>query len=555
MQGFFAGDSYLDHAQIEACLHRLAQNSSWTALKEIGRSREGRAIYSMLIGKQDGDILNRPMIWIDGGTHAIEWVSVMSSLYTMSRWLEALENGEPHLCDWFSNNSAIIVPCISPDGYEETLKGSPYFRSVKRKPLVSEARVGLEASDINSDQKCLFMRFKDPLGTMVPDEEEPMLMRPRMLGDDPDNAYFLSFEGHFINWDKTRMVGASLKHGLDLNRNFPARWQPFSMFGQDSGDFPLSEPESRAVIDEFSRYPYIGAALTNHSYTGCILTQPYSKNTPLQNNDIELMYRLATDITAGTGYKTLKVATEFSYDGKSEIIGVWADTITTIFGVPGYTLELWDPYSYAQVENKDPAKQFHRPDLAMIRGLFKHFKKHHPEVFYPWQKYPHPDLGEVELGGIDYMRAINNPPQSLLAKECHKGFMVADKLRKALPQVSATLSSKVLGDVREISLTLKNSGYLSTSLTEHGQKLRPCPKASAEITLAPGMSLVSPSALVSLDHLEGYGSLSLGFMGHPLYPLLSPKSQQTKVSWLVKGLGSVQVKWHMGRAGQGRSEI
>lgn len=555
MQNFLA-DDYLDYAQIEALLYKLAENSSWTSLKEIGRSRMSRPIYSMLIGKQDCTIGNRPTIWIDGGTHSIEWVSVMSTLYTMNRWISGLVDQDQALVDWFSNNSALIVPCISPDGYEETLKGSPYFRSVKRNPLVSEARVGMDASDINQDQKCLFMRWKSPLGTMVEDEEESMLMRPRRIEDNPDEAYFLSFEGRFINWDKTHMVGANLKHGLDLNRNFPARWAPFSMFGQDSGDFPLSEPESRAVMDEFARHPYICAALTNHSYTGCILTQPYSKNTPLGQADIELMHRLATNITAGTGYRTFKVQSEFSYDGKSEIVGVWADTITTVFGIPGYTLELWDPYSYAGVENKEPAKQFHNPDLSMMRNLFSHFRKHHPEVFHPWRKCPHPDLGEVELGGIDYNRSIHNPPASMLLAECKKGFMIADKLRLALPNVKATLSSNALSDgVREITLVLENFGYLSTSATEHGLNLRPCPKASATLNLPDSCKLISPSAMVKLDQLEGFGSLSLGFMGHPLYPLLSQKSQKAKATWLVSGQGPLRISWHMGRAGQGSLEL
>lgn len=551
----YEGDSYLSYPQIEVSLKDLAKNSDWASLRTIGSSREGRPIYAMQIGKQNSSINNRPMIWLDGGTHSIEWVSVMTCLYTMNRWLKGLRDKDESLCDWFSSNSAMIVPCISPDGYEETLNGAPYFRSVKREPLASEARIGLEAFDINNDKKCLFMRIKSPLGTMVPDEEEPMLMRPRTLNDDPNNAYFLSFEGRFINSDAKKLVGASLKHGLDLNRNFPARWAPFSMFGQDSGDFPLSEPESRATMEEFAKHPYIAAALTMHSYTGCILTQPYSKNTPLCDNDIELMHRLATDITRGTGYRVLKVASEFSYDGKNEIVGVWADTMTTVFGVPGYTLELWDPYSYAGIENKEPAKQFHRPDLNMLRKLFCHFRKNHSELFYPWQKFLHPDLGEVEIGGIDYQRAIHNPPESLLVAECEKGFMVADKLRRAVPKVKAQLSVKEISDdVREITLELENGGYLSTSSLELGHKLRPCPKSLAQISLSDGQ-LLSGDEVVKLDPLEGFGSLALGYMGHPLYPLLSNKSQTARISWIVKGKGAVKVCWHMGRAGQGSFEV
>ena len=35
-----------------------------------------------------------------------------------------------------------------------------------------------------------------------------------------------------------------------------------------------------------------------------------------------------------------KVVPDFTYDPKKVIVGVWSDTMSTTFGVPGYTLEL-----------------------------------------------------------------------------------------------------------------------------------------------------------------------------------------------------------------------
>ncbi len=37
-------------------------------------------------------------------------------------------------------------------------------------------------------------------------------------------------------------------HGVDLNRNFPYRWQPISDPTYDSGPYPSSEPETRAAM-------------------------------------------------------------------------------------------------------------------------------------------------------------------------------------------------------------------------------------------------------------------------------------------------------------------
>ncbi|MFU8803874.1 MAG: M14 family zinc carboxypeptidase, partial [Bradymonadaceae bacterium] len=158
----------------------------------------------------------------------------------------------------------------------------------------------------------------------------------------------------FTNWDGVRWTSAPREFGVDLNRNFPGGWQPFSMFGMYGGRFPMSEPESRAVVDTFAAHPHIGCALTMHTYTGCILTQPYRKETPLSKGDLDLMEALARDAAEGTGYKVIRVYPDFMYDKGRSIVGVWADTISTVFGVPGYTVKLWDPMGYAGLEVENP---------------------------------------------------------------------------------------------------------------------------------------------------------------------------------------------------------
>ena len=64
------------------------------------------------------------------------------------------------------------------------------------------------------------------------------------------------------------------------------------MFGMDGGTYPLSEPESRAVVDAFAARPLIGAGLTNHIYR-MHFDAAISENTPLSDNDVRLFERLA----------------------------------------------------------------------------------------------------------------------------------------------------------------------------------------------------------------------------------------------------------------------
>ncbi|MGD8744886.1 MAG: M14 family metallopeptidase, partial [Gammaproteobacteria bacterium] len=355
----YDGSEYLDFAAVENfCRNLAAQHPEWVTLEEIGRSHHDRPLLLLTLSRTDGDVSRRPGFWLDGGTHAAEFTGVMAAIYAVSRWVSQLAEGEKSVVDWFSHRAVYVMPCISPDGFQAMCDGAPFIRSSLRPPQPGTVRSGLDPCDIDGDGVVRWMRWKHPAGPFVPDPDVPLFMRPRTLEDDPEDAYFLCDEGEFIQWDGGKWRSAPKAFGVDLNRNFPGSWQPFEMFGMDGGAFSLSEPESRAVVDAFSGRPFIGAGLTNHTYTGCLLTQPYAKNPPISKADIDLMEHLAKEAVKGTDYKVFKVNPEFTYDPDKLFVGVWADSMVSVFGVPGYTLELWDPLGEAGLELEKPLEFF-----------------------------------------------------------------------------------------------------------------------------------------------------------------------------------------------------
>ena len=52
------------------------------------------------------------------------------------------------------------------------------------------------------------------------------------------------------------------------------------------------------------------------------------------------METLAREAVEGTEYRVFRVHPDFTYDPNKPIVGVWADTMCTVFGVAGFTLEL-----------------------------------------------------------------------------------------------------------------------------------------------------------------------------------------------------------------------
>ncbi len=469
----YEGHDYLDADGVDAFLDHLAEAApDWVVVQEIGHSRGGRPIRMVTVGAMDGPPADdRPAFWLDGGTHATEWTGVMSCLFTLSRWVGALLDDDGTLRRWFREHVAFVVPCISPDGLQATVHGTPAFRSTLRAPRPSTVRQGFEAWDLTGDGQVRWMRWKHPAGSWVPVEGHVLAMRPRTVDDDPDDAWFLAPEGRIVNHDGTRWVAA-----------------------------------------------------------------------PLQ-----LMQRLAHDAVEGTGYRVYKVYPEFMYDPDKPIIGTWDDTLQSTFGIVAYTLELWDPYTWAGRPIDKPVDMWSDPDPAVMEALVDQAVRE--GAYQPWTPYRHPQLGDVEVGGIDDLRTVRNPPTALLPAECERGFTVADRIRRALPRVEARLHVERDGDLAVVTLELENLGALSTASLRRAEQVGTAPAVCARVVASDGQSVVHGPVEQELHHLDGW--FKAGFDRSSLYPSLGARGNRAVARWTVRGSGAITVAWQAGRAGRG----
>lgn len=551
----YKGERYLSFDEVASWCHDVAKtHPEFLQLEVVGQSRHGRPLLllTLSLAPSPTDV---PAMWLDGGTHASEWTSVMSALHTLTTWIEQAKDHTHPTHEWLKRNTLYVLPCISPDGYQAMFDGAPYLRSTLRPPPEGTERFGLHPTDINGDGAIRWMRWKDPAGAFVPDEEVPIMMRHRRLDDDPSEAYFFCAEGEFLQWDGVQWVMAPREFGLDLNRNYPGHWAPFRMFGMDGGPLPLSAPESRAVMDAIRSRPNIALALSNHTYTGAILTQPYRADTPLGDEDILLMEALAEDAVAHTGYKVYRVHPAFTYDPKAAIVGVWSDSVSTLLGIPSYTLELWDPYGHCDVEMKSPAEFFRHPDMGKLRKMLQRFSEM-PGAVIPWASFVHPQLGDVELGGIDYQHTFRNPPVSLLAAECDKGTTVAQQAARALPKIEVNVTTETLAEgLSRVTLVVSNQGFLSTASMKRAEELDLVPPCSATLVLDEGQVQLDPRATRILGHLDGWGHTRVKTGRHPVYASLPYRGHKQHTSWLVKGKGKAHIQWQAGRGGKGTTRF
>ncbi|MFM7200550.1 MAG: M14 family zinc carboxypeptidase [Myxococcota bacterium] len=546
----YQGHTYHDYHELEQfCEQAAAAFPQWLRLEHYGRSRLGRPLLllTLHVGPEPAAC---PAFWVDAGTHASEWAGVMAVMFSLSRWLEQLQAGEPTLTAFLSTHTAYLLPCLSPDGFQYMWEGGPYVRSSLR-PAREWMRPGLEPQDVDGDGEVLWMRWKHPAGPWVQDEHLPMLLRPRRLDDAPESAYFACSEGLFHQPELSGPVQASAAFGLDLNRNFPVSWVPFSQFGMDGGAYSLSEPESRACLDALAARPNVCAVITHHTYTGALLTPPYRPDSPLSGWDLDTLYRLGLELIGGTGYRIFRVYPEFQYEPGKNIPGSWADFLSAVWGIPAYTLELWDPYGFAGVELKEPARAFFNPDMEGIRKVAEAFSKL-PDTWKPWTAVEHPQLGPVEVGGLREHFTIRNPPPSKLREELERAHTVVERMRQALPEVrlqATLLPAEGLGpEVFQVTAECWNHGYLGTWGLPHAekQKLTETPSLTLELE---GLSLVQGVPLQHVPHLSGWGDAPGSFRPHPFSPMLANVGPRLVKKWLVQGQGSATVRWSHTRGG------
>jgi hypothetical protein len=227
--------------------------------------------------------------------------------------------------------------------------------------------------------------------------------------------------------------------------------------------------------------------------------------------------------------------------------------MSTTFGVPGYTLELWSPFAFAGASLEKPAEFFRKPDEAVIHRMLDAFAKE-PGAIVEWKPFDHPQLGEVEIGGIEYQTTVRNPPERLLKEECGRGFTVADRVRRALPLVRTEVHTTKLADgVARVELLLENVGFLPTSGLRHAESIGTAPPVHVD---ADGLELLEGLRHQDMGWLDGWGSLQVTAARHPIYPgLPQERGARTRAAWVVKGAGTLTLRWDAGRGGRGVVDV
>ena len=537
----------LDHDELTEQLRSWADAFPELAcLAPIGTTPEGRAIWVLTIGPEPDR--TRPGAWVDANMHASELCGSSVALAIAEDLLRLHLGGgvhdlPEHVADAIRETLVYVCPRISPDGAECVFKTRGYVRSVNRDRRPAKQHAHWVVSDVDGDGLCLVMRREDPAGEFVESKEVPGLLVNREL-EDPPPYYRLYPEGTIANFDGHTIPDPYFlsDNEPDLNRNFPYSWAPEPKQA-GAGAFPASEPESRAVVEFAEAHPHLFAWLNLHTFGGVVIRplgdQPDAKMDPF---DLGVFRQLEQWYEAFTSYPTVSGYDQFLYEPDKPLHGDLSDFAYHLRGTVGYVVELWDLFEQVGLPKRDRfVDRYGHLDREDLEALGRWDReKNQGRVLRPWVPVEHPQLGRVDVGGIDPLFGMWNPPLEQLPELCTSQSQVFLRLVAMAPRVRIRdLTVEPLGDgMRRVTATIANEGYLPTYIMGAARSLS---HNEPLIAILEGAEVVG-SARREIGHLEGWGR-GRWAGGAALYFARSRGStDRSTIEWLVRGGDTVSVR-------------
>ncbi|MFQ5690885.1 MAG: M14 family metallopeptidase [Gemmatimonadota bacterium] len=498
-----AFDHYHTLTEIRLYLQRVTlQHEKLATLVEFGRSRAGRPLLAVEIHNPDtGPAAEKPGFYLDGNIHGGEVLGGEAALYFIDSLLEGYGT-DPRITELVDRYAFYVVAIVNPDGRAISVD-TPENHRWNIRP-VDEDGDGLvdedPPEDLDGDGRILRMRVPDPAGPWRISPDDPR----RMVRADSASArrYRLYTEG--IDDDGDGRFNEDRVGGVDLNRNFPSNWSP-AQFA--SGPYPLSEPETRALVEYITSRPNIAAIHTYHTSGGLLLRFPTlaDQNWDYPQADLEDYRAIAEDGVRLTGYRNFAYEKKPIVDLMSPGHGVFNDWGSKVFGVLAMTTEMW-----AHGFGQGPRAVSEWNDRVLGgRG------------FADWYPFQHPQLGKVELGGWDRW-SLASPPEPMIAAELERNnrwvLTFAEKLpRIAILSLSAAPAPKAGGAsgeaadgsaapgggrTLEIRARVANLGWMPTATAYAATVLKTARPVRARLTLR-GARLVQGEPTRNLGVLPG----------------------------------------------------
>ncbi len=538
MKHTYQYDHYYLYAEIEQILKDWAEKyPAYTKLETIGTTYEGRSIYIMAVtDTRTGDFTEKPAFYTEGNIHAGEVTGSMSVMLLLDTLLSNTDDEE--IAKLLEKNTFYMLPRVSPDGSEHYLTTPESLRSSKRPYPFTQEMPGLQPRDLDGDGAIRTMRVKTPYGMWKKSEKDDRLMTKRLPDDVDGDFYDLYTEGEIIDYDGISIKPAPARYSYDFNRNYPVGWKP-EWEQRGAGETSLCNPETQANSKWLLAHrDQLCTCIDMHTHGGMVLYTPgYISAKQADREDMELYKAIGRMGAEETGYPLLNVYDDFGIPSDPATYGGFDDFCHFIIGIPAFTIECWDVEARAGVKACFPPKEDETEEersdeeYKLLKWIDENVAK--GEGFMPWTAYAHPQLGEVEIGGINTKFLFQNPPVSFLEEDIVKHVRFMLRAVKAFPRIviEKAEAEKLADGLYRVTAVIGNRGFLPTYIFNQALKDVRMKEMTADIS---GAEVIEGAKEAKFGHLAGYGNQ--GYMGWGLPATTFPtKPMEKKLTWIVRG--------------------
>jgi murein tripeptide amidase MpaA len=476
-------------------------------VRSVGTSPGGRELWFVTItNRATGPAIEKPALLVDGNMHALEWtggVAALNFIWTLLRDYDTEERTR-RLVD---TRCVYVLPRLSPDGVEATLREGRIIRSAVRSKTDGAPIPGLQMHDIDGDGQVVFMRFHDPSGPWKAFPGEPRLLVARRPDEAGGEYWRVVPEGTITGYDGETITVPAALEGLDFGVFFPDDRDTFPPGATSAPDARLV-PEVAAYVDAIKDRPNIIAHVTCHSFGGAVLIPPINPNEQMSSSD-RLTYAVMGEKAVGLmnyeviSYLDLRAGQMLDVHIPTEI-GWFYNTK----GVWSFITEFWNPLRAAGITLKGSMSLWLgglHPVEDELRLLRWNDEDLGGRGFVPWHAFNHPQLGPVEIGGWDKIHYWYNVPFERLQREVapHADWLAYLALSSPRLEIRRFSAEPSGNDEWRIRLVVENTGWLPTNGSQRALDRKIVGGIVAELALPSGARIVEGDLRREIGQLAG----------------------------------------------------
>jgi len=523
------------HTSLQKIMTLSKEYPALCSAKTLGKTDGGKEIMVLTIGTGEKD--NKPGIAVIGGTEGSYILGKELALGFADSLLG--KSSTPEIKALLEKLTFYIIPDVSPDATEQYFQKIKYERNVNVRPVDEDRDFSTDedpCEDLNNDGFITLIRVSDSSGTFMESTEDNRVMVLADLSKGERGSYFIYSEG--IDNDKDGKYNEDGAGGVSFNRNLSYNYEEF---GANAGLHPVSEPETKAVLDFLFDHYNIYATFTfgpqdnlnQSARPGERGSQPQQQSQ--QAGQEQSQEQEGPGAPQGGGQMPRMEERKITSVQRSDetVIKLVAEKYRELTGAKGTppsksapgNFADWVYYHYGRYSFFTPAWWFpaERDKNAEVAFLKYAEENNMNDVFVPWTEIEHPDFPgkKTEVGGIKPFLMINPPAEKLgeLIAGNYKFITAVAAMHPQLEFIDIKTENK--GDkIFRINLKIHNKGLFATS-AEAGQSNMFTRLLRLNLEMGKGQSLLSGQKVQRIPRLTGNGT--------------------AEYSWLIMGKGAINI--------------